>query len=58
MTYGVKIMKIRAIENLTKANFVKEKTNKRPVTHEENVCLLLLPGGGGGDQLWGEGDGH
>jgi hypothetical protein len=26
--YGVKIMKIRAMENLTKANIVKEKTNE------------------------------
>jgi hypothetical protein len=38
MIYGVKIMKIRAIENLTKANFLRKRINDLSHTSRTFAC--------------------
>ncbi len=47
MIYGVKIMKIRAIENLTKANFLRKQTNDLSHTRRTFACCCPEEEAGG-----------
>jgi hypothetical protein len=45
MIYGVKIMKIRAIDNLTKANFLRKRINDLSHTRRTFACCCPEEGG-------------